>query len=271
MEPRLQRRVQRYGWDKAAPFYDHLWQEQLEPAQSTLLELARIEPGMEILDVACGTGLVTFRAAALAGPEGVVVGTDISEQMVETARDRARREAVGEMRFERAGAERLPFEASSFDRVLSALGLMYVPDPDVALGTFHRVLRPDGRAVAAVWGRRSKCAWAEVFPIIDARVRSDVCPLFFSLGTGEALRQAFAAAGFRNLEVKRLETPLHFRDGQKACDAAFIGGPVALAYHRMPQDVRAEVQHEYLASIAPYRDGDGYQVPSEFVVVAGTK
>ena len=100
------------------------------------------------------------------------------------------------VRFERMDAEELRFPESSFDVILCALGLMYVPDPEKAVREFHRVLRPSGRAVAAVWGQRSKCGWAEIFPIVDARVQSDVCPMFFRLGTGESLRRAFAAAGF---------------------------------------------------------------------------
>ena len=87
MDARLQRRVQRYGWDKAACHYERSWQHQLEPAQTALLDMACLCPGERALDVACGTGLVTLRAAALVGPNGTAIGTDLSEQMVATARD----------------------------------------------------------------------------------------------------------------------------------------------------------------------------------------
>jgi len=68
MDARLQKRVQRYGWDKAASHYEHAWQAQLEPAQTALLDMAGLGAGQRVLDVACGTGLVTFRAAMLAAP-----------------------------------------------------------------------------------------------------------------------------------------------------------------------------------------------------------
>src|SRR5262249_37542914 len=61
MEAKLQRRIQRYGWDKAVEYYEPHWQHQLAPAQDRLLEMADIQPGNRVLDVACGTGLVTRR------------------------------------------------------------------------------------------------------------------------------------------------------------------------------------------------------------------
>ena len=76
---------------------------------------------------------------------------------------------------------------------------------------------------------RRKCGWAEIFPIVDAHVHSEVCPMFFRLGTGETLQRAFAAAGFSGITSKRLETRL-YADAGEACEAAFVGGPVALAY-----------------------------------------
>jgi ubiquinone/menaquinone biosynthesis C-methylase UbiE len=271
MDARLQRRVQRYGWDKAASYYERSWQVQLEPAQTAMLETAAVTPGAQVLDVACGTGLVTLRAAALAGPKESVLGTDISEQMVAAARERALARGIGHVQFERMDAEELKFSDGSFDIVLCALGLMYLPDPQRAIREFHRVLRPGGRAAAAVWGQRGKCGWAEIFPIVDSRMQSEVCPMFFGLGTGQTLSQSFAAAGFRDVTAQRLETPLRYATADEACEAAFVGGPVALAYDRFSQAMRDEAHKEYLASLKPYRDGDGYSVPGEFVVVAGMK
>jgi len=67
MDAALQRRVQRYGWDKASGYYEAYWQKQLYPAQQKLLQLANIKDGDKIIDIACGTGLVSFPAAELAG------------------------------------------------------------------------------------------------------------------------------------------------------------------------------------------------------------
>jgi ubiquinone/menaquinone biosynthesis C-methylase UbiE len=271
MDGRFQKRIQRYGWDKAALYYEDLWRKQLEPAQTLLLDLADLVSGERVLDVACGTGLVAFRAASIVLPCGEVVGTDISEQMIATAGDVARAKGIANTAFRRMDAEQLALDDASFDVALCALGLMYVPRPEIALGEMRRVLKPAGRAVCAVWGQRSKCGWAEIFPIVDARVHSEVCPMFFRLGVGNALEQAFAAAGFEQIECRRLETRLHYADASEACEAAFVGGPVALAYGRFSEQTRAEVRDDYLQSISSHRQGNAYAIPGEFVIVAGTK
>ncbi|MGD9511110.1 MAG: class I SAM-dependent methyltransferase [Geminicoccaceae bacterium] len=267
MDARLQRRVQRYGWDRAAKCYEPAWQSQLAPAHDLMLDMAAIRAGERVLDVACGTGLVSLRVAGIAGADQVV-GTDLSGEMVQAAIGSARTLGFDRLHFERADAEALPFHDSTFDVALCGLGLMYVPDPIVALREMRRVLRPNGRAAVAVWGARRACGWAEIFPITDARVASDVCPMFFHLGTGDTMAHAFDAAGFSGVTVERIPTVLHYASADAALTAAFQGGPVALAYSRFDPATRRAAHAEYLDSIAPYAAGDGYRIPGEFVVAA---
>jgi ubiquinone/menaquinone biosynthesis C-methylase UbiE len=271
MDPSLQRRVQRYGWDKAVGDYEAGWRAQLEPAQSLMLDMAALQPGERVLDVACGTGLVSFRIIDAVGEKGVVVGTDISGEMVEAARRLAAERGVQNAGFERFDAEELKLNDESFDAAVCALGLMYVPDPVKALGEMRRLLRPGGRAAVAVWGARAKCAWAEIFPITNARVASEVCPMFFHLGTQDMLAHCFAEAGFTDIRSERLEVKLVYASDDDTLRAAFRGGPVALAYSRFDVVTKQAVHTEYLRSIAAYRIGDEYRIPGEFVVAMGVK
>lgn len=271
MEPKLQRRIQRYGWDKAADSYEQYWQQQLQPAQTKLLEMAGLQRGEAVLEVACGTGLITFPAAAEVGAEGKVVATDISEQMVELGRASTAARGFSHISWLRRDAEDLQLPETDFDAALCGLGMMYFPDPLQALKEMKSALKPGGRAVAAVWGKRAHCGWAEIFPIVDARVQSEVCPLFFQLGTGDLLKQTFLAAGFGEVVLERISTTLHYASAEDACGAAFIGGPVALAHARFDERTRQEAYAEYLDSIAGYRNGNGYNIPGEFVVVRGCK
>ena len=271
MDPRFQRRVQRYGWDKAARDYEAGWQAQLKPAQSLMLEMTALQPGERVLDVACGTGLVSFRILAAVGETGAVVGTDISAEMVELARRVAAERGIRNATFERFDAEAMALEVTDFDAAVCALGLMYVPNPLKALEEMRRLLKPGGRAAAAVWGARAKCGWADVFSIVDARVASQVCPLFFQLGTKDSLARCFAQAGFGDVRFERLEVELAYASAEEALLGAFRGGPVALAYSRFDDPTREAVHAEYLRSIESYRDGARYRIPGEFVAAVGVR
>lgn len=266
MDARLQRRVQRYGWDLAAARYEPLWGDQVGPAHERLLECAALVAGERVLDIACGTGLVSFAAARAVAPGGELVGVDLSGRMVELACRRADVRRVGNVRFRRMDAERLDLPEAHFDVVLCSLGLMYMPDPVGALREMRRVLRPGGRLAVAVWGEASRCGWSSIFPIVDAEVRSEVCPLFFRLGRALELASACAVAQFGAVQSHRIPVTMAYADGESACEAAFAGGPVALAWSRFDGDTRLRVRERFLASIAPFRHGKGYRIPAEFVV-----
>ena len=133
------------------------------------------------------------------------------------------------------------------------------------------MLKPGGRVAVSSWGSRSRCGWAEIFPIVERRVASDVCPLFFQLGSADNLRQALERSRFGDIEVVRVSSPLVYESAADACGAAFAGGPVALAYSRFNPATRAEAEAEYLASIEPWREGGIYRIPGEFVVARAFK
>lgn len=267
MERRLQDRVQRYGWDRAAHAYEAGWSDQLRPGQALMMEMAAPRPGEHALEVAAGTGLVTVQLSDAVGPEGSVLATDISDFMIAQAAD-----AIGDrgnVTFARVAAEDIEVGERRFDLAVCAFGLMYVADPAAALACMREALGEDGRIALAVWGARANCGWASVFPITEAKVRSDVCPLFFRLGTGDSLHLELEAAGFHRVEARRISTTLRYESGEAAVSAAFVGGPVAMAYARFSTEVKALVAQEYLASIEPYRSGGGYEIPGEFVVALG--
>lgn len=271
MEPRLQRRVQRYGWDKAAEYYEDSWKDQLKPAQDKLMQMTNLQPGEKVLETACGTGLVTFRAARAVEPGGEVIATDLSDAMIELAKSRAEEQEIENVSFHRMDAEQLDFDDENFDAAICGLGLMYVPDPVQSLREMNRVLIPGGRAAVAIWGERRNCGWAEIFPVVDKRVASDVCPLFFLQGTGDTLEHSFGEAGFEDIEIERFSVSLNYPNSEMAVMAAFAGGPVALAYRKFDEQTKEEAHREYLESIAPYRNGAGYEIPGEFVVAKGVK
>ncbi|MCH8167330.1 MAG: methyltransferase domain-containing protein [Proteobacteria bacterium] len=269
MDAKLQLRVQRYGWDAAASIYEDEWRENLAPAQEALLDACDLQPGLKVIDTAAGTGLATFPAARAVAPDGHILATDLSGEMV--ARGAATAEMLGlsNVTFQRMNSEALECQDDSFDRALCSLGLMYMPNPSAALAEMKRVLRPGGRASLAVWGERRKCGWAEVFPIVDARVKSEVCPLFFGLGSPGALVTDMEAAGFSDIEEHRIQSLLFFEGEERVLSALIDGGAVAMAAKRFNDVTRHAVDEEFLASVAAYRTGDRFEIPGEFVIASG--
>ena len=268
MEAKVQRRVQRYGWDLAAADYEPLWRSQLAFAQARLLACASLAPGERVLDVACGTGLVSFAAAQAVEPGGAVVGIDLSGQMIAAARLRREEREVSNINFARMDAEKLELPDASFDVALCAFGLMYMPHPEQALREMRRVLRPGGRVVLAVWGERQRCGWSPLFQIVDAEVVTEVCPLFFRLGHEGALSRMCIEAGFECVEPHRIAATLDYANDDEVCRAAFVGGPIALAWSRFDDEAQVRVRKRYIDALAAWRTEQGYQVPGEFVIVS---
>ena len=272
MEAKLQLRVQRYGWDAASNYYENGWRVPLAAAQAALLEAAALQPGERVIEAACGSGLLTRAAAAAVGRAGEVLATDLSRNMTElTARECARLglDWVGTARM---SADDLAVEDGRFDVAICALGLMYVPDPARAVESMRRAVRPGGRVIATVWGERRHCGWAEIFPIVDAHVVSEVCPLFFATGAPAALRRDFEAARLNEVREHRHQELLEFENERTLLSAMLQGGPVALAVKRFTPEVLTEVERAFLASVGQHRAADGrYFIPGEFVTVAGRR
>ncbi len=269
MEESFQLWVQREGWDLAANDYEDSWRRQLQPATDKLMEFADLRAGETVIEAASGTGIVTM-AVAERVETGRVLATDMSPDMVALLEGIAKQAGVSNIETATCNAERLATE-EQFDVALCALGLMYMPNPLQAIAELDRTLRPGGRVVISVWGERRNCGWASLFGIIDARVKSDVCPLFFGMGAPAALSSALSDQGFVDVKEERISVTLNFPDEEAALNAAFIGGPVALAYARFDEGKRTSARADYLEAIEPFRHGDGYRLPGEFVIASGHK
>jgi ubiquinone/menaquinone biosynthesis C-methylase UbiE len=136
-----------------APFYDAVgWLMSfghVNELRKGTLQIAALKPGESVLDVGCGTGTLTRKAAAEVGPDAKVVGIDASPEMIETARKKAAKSAPG-IDFQVAPIEKLPFADAEFDVVLSSLMLHHLPDDlkEQGLAEVRRVLKPTGRLIA---------------------------------------------------------------------------------------------------------------------------
>src|SRR5574340_1227635 len=117
-----------------------------------LLEAAAARPGMEVLDVASGTGAPALQLARQVGPKGRVTASDFAREPLAIAAQRAEERGLVNVVFERADVQDLPFPDQSFELVTCRFGVMFFPDLARALREMRRVLRPGGRVALLAWG-----------------------------------------------------------------------------------------------------------------------
>ena len=126
--------------------YGH-FAKYLEPGALEFLSHITMEPGMRILDVACGAGQT---AIPMSRAGAKVTGIDIATNLIEQARARAHAENL-DARFDEGDAEMLPYDDSSFDIVISLIGAMFAPRPELVTAEMKRVCRPGGKIIMGNW------------------------------------------------------------------------------------------------------------------------
>jgi SAM-dependent methyltransferase len=168
-----------------------------------------ISRGDEVLDIGCGTGLTTREAGRAAAP-GRVVGVDVSERMLERARELTARERLENVSYELGDAQVARFDPERFDLVISRFGTMFFSDPVAAFANIASALRPQGRLVALVWQRRELNEWALA---IDAALgdaarlpQPDADP--FSLGDVSPTTKMLERAGFESVRFEAVHEPV---------------------------------------------------------------
>ncbi len=121
------------------------------PVGEIIAERADPGAGAQVLDIGCGAGATTLDMARRVGPDGRAVGLDVSDALLELARQRASAEAIGNVDFVRADAATHDFGAPTFDAAISRYGVMFFEDPDAAFANLHRAVRPGGGLTFACW------------------------------------------------------------------------------------------------------------------------
>jgi len=165
-----------------------------------LVEMAQLQPGHGVLDVACGTGVVARAAAHHVGPTGTIVGLDRNDGMLAVARRKA-----PHIDWRQGRAEALPFDSNSFDAVMSQFGLMFFDDRRAAIAEMWRVLRPGGCLVLAVWDTiENTPGYAAVTELLQRLFGQEVADALrapYALGDRDVLRGLLAEAGVRAPEI----------------------------------------------------------------------
>lgn len=221
------------------------------PVAEGLVEEAALRPGERVLDVACGTGIVTRLAAERVGPDGAVAGLDPNPAMLAVARRAVTGPAP--IAWHEAPAEDMPLDDDRFDVVLCGMGLQFFQDRAAGLREAHRVLIPGGRLVANVpgptppplrWLREglARHVSAEAASFVDA---------VFSLHDADELRSLAMEAGFRRPEIRSEETALELGAPADFLWSYVESTPVAAQVATMDEERRSALERDFIEACGP--------------------
>lgn len=187
-------------FEVAADAYDSFMGRWSRPLAPQMAELAGIRPGHRVLDVGCGTGVLTAELVARLGPKAVTA-VDPSESFVAAVQGR-----LAGVEVLRSSADAMPFEDGSFDAALAQLVVHFMPDPVAGLVEMSRVTRPGGSVAACVWDYGGGRGPLGAFWVAARELDPDVDDESELPGTNEGhLIELFEAAGLRTLEARTLE------------------------------------------------------------------
>lgn len=269
------RQNEQLAWDRCAGDYDRCLTQPFAAFSRTLVDLVAPRGGQRVLDVATGSGLAALMAAERVGPEGKVIGVDLSERMIGLARKRAAEQGVGNVDFLPMDAERLDFPDESFDTALCALGLMLFPQPDVALSEMLRVLKANGTAGVSVFGRGSRVALRALMePFIPHMPPPpQQGPPSFGFGRREVLAQALERVGFAEVSAETQAHVLQFESLEEVWDLPRSLGRLAQMFSRLPAEAGQELRQEVLEiARGKYLSPRGvYELPFEITYAVGRK
>jgi len=238
-----------------------------------LVTLAELRQGEDVLDVACGTGVVARLAAQRVGATGHVTGLDLNPDMLEIARMLPTRPGTATIVWVEGSAMAMQLPEASFDVVLCQQGVQFFPDRGAGLREMSRVVRPGGRVLVSVWEGPTPYTTA-MWYAVERHIGTDIATALRksrSLEDPEALRQVMIQVGLRDVEIRR-----RTRTARLPAIADFVlqhlaATPAAAAVAAVGERVRKALAEDVDAALRPYADGDGIAFPDIANVVMGVR
>jgi ubiquinone/menaquinone biosynthesis C-methylase UbiE len=267
-------------WNTAAEAW-HRWAPLLSrwlgPATETMLDMCDISSGNRVLDVAAGAGEQTLAVARRVGTTGHVLATDISPTILEFAESAAKLAGFSNVQTKTIDGEQLTdLDADPFDAVISRVGLIYFPDQQKALTGMKHQLRKEGKVAAMVYSTAEQNPFFSV-PVSIIRRRANLpAPLPgqpgpFSLGGEGSLENAFTQAGFRNIEIEKINAPVRV---SSAAECLQFEQESFGALHQMLSGLsdseQDEAWNEIEEALGQFETNGQFEGPCEMLVAVGT-
>lgn len=253
-------------WNAGGEHYEDISRGIADAIEHAVFRLAPT-PGERILDLATGTGWAARRVAAHGAQ---VTGLDLGEDLIQTARARARQERL-EIDFVVGDAEALPFADGSFDAVISTFGIMFATRPEAAAAELARVTKRGGRVALTTWLPDSNVF--KMFLVMKAFMPappSPAPPSPFAWGTRERVRELLAAAF--DLRVENGTSFYREPSAERAWEAFSTGyGPTASLASNLDPNRRAHLARDFIAFHAHFGTELGICVPRDYLLTLGIR
>lgn len=272
---------QRQEWDSAAAGWEKWWEPIEKAAQKVsdrMVDLAGIRPGHHVLDIATGVGEPAVTAARRVGPQGRVVGTDLSSGMLAIAETRASALGLRNVEWRQIDAEELDYPENTFDAALCRWGLMFLPNLPVALGRVRRLLKPDARLVASVWSVPPKVPMVSLAMGVIQRMLQlppppPTVPGVFSLAAPGAVERAFAEAGFRDVQLEATEMILEMPSTQAyVSELRDVAPPLRAMLAQQPAQRQEDVWQAIAQAAQQHAQPDGtLRMANETMIAVGRR
>jgi SAM-dependent methyltransferase len=240
-----------------------------------LVEYAQPRAGMQVLDLACGTGEPGISLAQRVGPAGHVTAIDLSPQVLEVAAQRARDKGLENFSTQQADAHKLPFPDRHFDLAACRFSVMFFHDAREALAELRRILKPEARACFVVWGLFEQPYWQTTMKIVHryaggARLEPGAADPFCYSKAG-SLATVLRAAGFHDVEEVMRNVPWTWPGDAAECFEHACAGsvPFRAMLQRVPAEQWPQVRAEARAAIEKYRVGDEIRFGADVIFGSG--
>jgi len=244
-------------------------------ATEVMLDLAGVQAGRRVLDVAAGTGEQTLMAAHRVGPTGYVLATDHSS-MLNVAAEAARKEGLTNVETRVMNAEDLVLDGDSFDAVICRMALMLFPNPAKVLSAMRRVVKPGGKVAVIVHSALEKNPYHGIFGIAQ-RIGNIPPPApgepwMFALGDPGALEDVYKRAGFLNVPVHTVAIQRCFASTADAIhNRQKSVGDTRELMNRLNEAQRERAWVEMEEQLRCFEGPTGLELPGEVLIGVGTK
>ena len=270
---------QRDQWNTAAVGWNE-WSGLIDRSagkvSERLVQMAGVKEGDRVLDVAAGYGEPSLTAARKVGPQGSILATDISAEMLEFGRKRAAENGVENIEFMQSDGISLDFPAESFDAAVSRWGIIFEPDGEGTAAKVRGFLKPGSRFAISSWGPPDRVPFIAI-AMKTAMQKLDVpppppgTPGPLSRPTPEAIGGLLEGGGFSDIEVEELEVTFPLESAEEYTEyVKAIVAPIVAMISQHPEEVQQETWQAITDAAAERANADGrLEMPNQVLVAAG--